>query len=130
MAQFNPQEPVAHHSINEWHLDTEVLIIGGGGAGISAAIEEADAGAQVTVLEAASEAGGSTALAGGLIYMGGGTPTQLACGFSDNIEEMYKYLLLAAGPDADEAKVRLYGDRTLEHYDWLIRQGNAFKPQD
>lgn len=129
MAQFNPQEPVAHHSINEWHLDTEVLIIGGGGAGISAAIEAADAGAQVTVLEAASEAGGSTALAGGLIYMGGGTPTQLACGFSDDIEEMYKYLLLAAGPDADEAKVRLYCDRTLEHYDWLIRQGIVFKPQ-
>ncbi|MDG2047051.1 MAG: FAD-dependent oxidoreductase [Halioglobus sp.] len=115
--------------VKHWHVETEVLIVGGGGAGISAAIEAADAGAAVVVLEAASESGGSTALAGGLIYMGGGTPTQLACGFDDDIEEMYKYLIQAAGPNADAEKVRLYCDRTLEHYDWLIHQGVVFKPE-
>lgn len=118
-----------HDRVQQWHLETDVLIVGGGGAGISAAIEAADTGAKVTVLEAASEAGGSTALAGGLIYMGGGTPTQKACGFEDSIEEMYKFLLLAAGPNADAEKVRLYCDRTLEHYDWLVRQGVVFKPE-
>ncbi|MBK6740287.1 MAG: FAD-dependent oxidoreductase [Haliea sp.] len=116
-------------SVDGWHAECDVLIVGGGGAGISAAIEAADAGASVIVLEAASEAGGSTAIAGGLIYMGGGTPTQLACGFEDDIEEMYNYLLQAAGPGADPAKVRLYCDRTLEHYDWLTRQGVVFKPE-
>jgi succinate dehydrogenase/fumarate reductase flavoprotein subunit len=116
-------------SINSWDTATDVLIVGGGGAGICAAIEAADAGARVIVLEAASDVGGSTAMAGGLIYMGGGTPTQLACGFEDDIEEMYQYLLQAAGPDADHAKVRLYCDRTLEHYDWLTRQGVVFKPE-
>ncbi len=103
--------------VKHWHAETDVLIVGGGGAGISAAIEAADAGAKVIVLEAASEAGGSTALAGGLIYMGGGTPTQKACGFDDDIEEMYKYLLQASGPNADVEKVRIYCERTLEHYD-------------
>ncbi|MCB1687954.1 MAG: FAD-dependent oxidoreductase, partial [Halioglobus sp.] len=116
-------------SVDTWYGETDVLIAGGGGAGISAAIEAADAGARVTVLEAASDAGGSTAMAGGLIYMGGGTPTQLACGFEDDIEEMYKYLMQASGPNADPAKVRLYCDRTLEHYDWLTRQGVVFKPE-
>ncbi len=116
-------------TVGDWYSETDVLIVGGGGAGISAAIEAADAGALVTVLEAASEAGGSTAMAGGLIYMGGGTPTQLACGFEDDIEEMYKYLMQASGPNADPAKVRLYCDRTLEHYDWLTRQGVVFKPE-
>lgn len=129
MPDYSANRPVAHRDIAQWFQETDVLIIGGGGAGISAAIEAADAGASVTVLEAASEAGGSTALAGGLIYMGGGTPTQQACGFEDDIEEMYKYLLLAAGPDADQEKIRLYCDRTLEHYDWLIRQGVVFKPE-
>ncbi len=94
-----------------------------------AAIEAADAGASVIVLEAASDAGGSTAMAGGLIYMGGGTPTQQACGFDDDIEEMYKYLLMASGPNADESKVRLYCDSTLEHYTWLTEQGVTFKPE-
>lgn len=64
-----------------------------------------------------------------LIVGGGGTPTQTACGFDDDIEEMHKYLLLAAGPNADPQKVRLYCDRTLEHYHWLTQQGVVFKPQ-
>ncbi len=116
-------------SVGTWYSETDVLIVGGGGAGICAAIEAADTGASVIVLEAASDAGGSTAMAGGLIYMGGGTPTQRACGFDDDIEEMYKYLMQASGPDADPEKVRLYCDRTLEHYDWLINQGVVFKPE-
>ena len=115
--------------VKHWYTATEVLIVGGGGAGISAAIEAADAGAKVIVLEAASEPGGSTALAGGLIYMGGGTPTQKACGFEDDVDEMYSYLVGASGPNADIEKVRLYCDRSLEHYDWLIRQGIVFKPE-
>lgn len=116
-------------NVASWYREADVLIVGGGGAGICAAIEAADAGASVIVLEAASEAGGSTAMAGGLIYMGGGTPTQLACGFEDDIEQMYQYLMQASGPDADPEKVRLYCDRTLEHYDWLTRQGVVFKPE-
>ncbi|MEZ5571262.1 MAG: FAD-dependent oxidoreductase [Halioglobus sp.] len=124
-----PLPPLDSDSVKSWHTETDVLIVGGGGAGICAAIEAADAGANVLVLEAASEAGGSTAMAGGLIYMGGGTPTQKACGFDDDIEDMYKYLLQACGPDADAGKVRLYCDRTLEHYAWLTRQGVVFKPE-
>lgn len=122
-------KPKSATSVKEWYAETDVLIIGAGGAGASAAIEAADAGAKVIALEAASEAGGSTALAGGLIYMGGGTPTQKACGFEDDTEEMFKYLMMASGPNADEAKVRLYCDRSLEHYDWLIAQGVVFKPE-
>ncbi len=123
------ETPIDSASVKSWHAETDVLIVGGGGAGISAAIEAAEAGASVIVLEAASEPGGSTAMAGGLIYMGGGTPIQKSCGFDDDVEEMYQYLLLAAGPDADAEKVRLYCDRSLEHYDWLTRQGVVFKPE-
>lgn len=37
-----------------WDLETEVLVIGAGGAGITAAVAAADAGAQVTVIEKAA----------------------------------------------------------------------------
>jgi len=71
----------------------DVVVVGLGSAGASAAIEAAEQGATVLVLEAASAGGGTTAMAGGLIYMGGGTPTQKACGIEDTTEDMYEYLL-------------------------------------
>lgn len=129
MDDIGPIAPLPVSSVSTWSAEADTIIVGGGGAGISAAIAATSAGASAIVLEAASAAGGSTALAGGLIYMGGGTPTQLACGFSDTIEDMYQYLLLAAGPNADAEKIRLYCDRTLEHYDWLLDQGVVFKPE-
>ena len=92
------EKPIDQSTVRTWHTEADVIIVGGGGAGISAAIEAAELGADVIVLEASGEAGGSTAIAGGLIYMGGGTPVQKDCGFEDDIEEMYKFLLLAAGP--------------------------------
>jgi fumarate reductase flavoprotein subunit len=49
----------------------DVCVVGAGGAGLAAAIEAADAGARVLVLEAAAEIGGSTALSGGVLYAAG-----------------------------------------------------------
>ena len=107
----------------------DVVVVGLGSAGASAAIEAAEQGATVLVLEAASAGGGTTAMAGGLIYMGGGTPTQKACGIEDTTEDMYEYLLMASGPNADPARVRLYADGSLAHYDWLLAQGMEYKPE-
>ena len=107
----------------------DVVVVGLGAAGASAAIEAADHGAEVLVLEAASAGGGTTAMAGGLIYMGGGTPTQTACGITDSTEAMYEYLLRASGPNADPERVRLYCDGSLAHYDWLLAQGMEYKPE-
>ena len=44
---------------------TDVVIIGGGGAGIPAAIEVARAGGKAIVLEGAAECGGTAAISGG-----------------------------------------------------------------
>ena len=45
--------------------DTDVLVIGGGGAGLSAAISAAQNGAKVTLIEKSSFLGGNTFMAGG-----------------------------------------------------------------
>jgi len=116
-------------AVETWDRQTDVLIVGLGAAGASAAIAAADAGAQVLVVEAASAGGGTTALAGGQIYLGGGTPTQKECGIEDTLEDMYQYLLLTSGPNADEDKVRNYVDNNMAHYDWLIEQGLEFKSE-
>ncbi len=123
------KQPLKADAIEQWHAETDVLIVGFGAAGASAAIEAADAGAQVLVLEAASAGGGTTAMAGGQIYFGGGTPTQIDCGIEDSLEDMYRFLIATGGPDVDEARVRLYVDSNLAHFDWLVAQGLEFKSE-
>ena len=68
----SPSHPRLSSDINHWDIDTDVAIIGFGGAGACAAIEAADAGAKVDLFELASASGGSTALSSAEIYMGAG----------------------------------------------------------
>src|SRR3954449_10066592 len=88
----------------------DVLIVGYGAAGACAAIEAAEAGASVIVLERASAPGGSSALSGGELYLGGGTALQQSCGVEDSAEAMYAFLLAALGPHVDQDKLRAYCD--------------------
>ena len=108
--------------------ECEVLVVGLGAAGAAAALEAAAAGADVLALERASAGGGTSALSGGVIYLGGGTPLQKECGFDDSPEEMFKYLMASCGPRPDEAKLRLYCEGSVDHYHWLVAQGVPFKP--
>ena len=49
----------------------EVVVVGSGSAGLSAALAAAEAGARVTVIEAAAKAGGTTALSGDVAWIPG-----------------------------------------------------------
>lgn len=108
--------------------ETDVLVVGGGCAGAAAAYEAAGAGADVLLLEQASDLGGSSALSGGELYLGGGTALQRACGFDDSAENMYAYLAAALGPHVDSDKLRVYCDGSVEHYEWLCSVGVSFQP--
>jgi 3-oxo-5alpha-steroid 4-dehydrogenase len=107
--------------------EVDVVVVGLGAAGACAALGAREIGASTLVLEGAAAGGGSTRLAGGEIYLGGGTPIQQALGFEDTSEEMFKYLMASSGPGADEEKIRLYCERSLDHYAWLAAQGIEFK---
>ena len=62
----------------------DVVVVGFGIAGGCAALEAARGGARVLVLERAAAHGGTTAMAGGHFYLGGGTPVQQATGHEDS----------------------------------------------
>ncbi|MBY0399013.1 FAD-dependent oxidoreductase, partial [Myxococcota bacterium] len=103
--------------ISRWDAETDVVVVGFGAAGASAAIEAANAGAKVILVEVASGSGGTSAMAGGDIYMGGngGTEAQRANGFHDTTEDFFRYMMMAGGPDADEERVRLYAEGAHAH---------------
>ena len=113
--------------IATWDDETDVLVVGFGAAGASAAIEARTAGAQVTVLERAGAGGGTSSVSGGVLYLGGGTALQRACGFEDTPEDMYAYLMASCGEAPDQAKVRVYCDGSVEHFEWIRGQGVPFK---
>ncbi len=118
-------QPLRAESVERWDHEDDVVIVGYGGAGACAAIEAARAGAQVRVLEIASGGGGSTAISGGHLYLGGGTRVQKAVGIEDTPENMFRYLM-AGGDGPDEAKARLYAQESVAHFDWLVELGVPF----
>lgn len=127
--KLNPSEPRRLKDVQQWDIETDVAIVGFGGAGACAAIEAADAGAEVIIFELASESGGSTKLSSAEIYMGGngGTPIQRACGFDDSTEDMITYLEMAQGELGDKEKIRIYCENSLAHYNWLVDKGARYK---
>jgi 3-oxo-5alpha-steroid 4-dehydrogenase len=116
-------------TVRHWDFETDVIVVGFGAAGACAAIEAAEGGARVMLFEGTSGPGGTSALSGGEFYLGGsgGTPMQIAAGFSDATEDLYRYLVAAGGPNADLARARLYADHSLRHFEWLVARGVEFK---
>lgn len=104
----------------------DVVVIGFGIAGGCAALEAARAGARTLILERAAVHGGTTCMAGGHFYLGGGTAVQQATGHSDSAEEMYKYLV-ANSADPEHDKIRAYCEESVEHFDWLEALGFQFE---
>lgn len=121
--------PVAASSITSWDAEADVVIAGYGIAGAAAAVEAARSGADVLVLERTGSWGGAASMAGGFIYLGGGTPLQKACGFSDSVDNMAAFLNVAMGPGADEARIADYCAGSVAHFDWLVGCGVPFKAE-
>lgn len=112
--------------VREWADEADVVVVGFGAAGASAAYEAAATGADTLVLERAGAAGGAAALSDGFVYLGGGTPEQLAAGYPDSVENMTAFMKAAFGPLPDEAKIERYCAGILEHRRWLLARGVEF----
>jgi 3-oxo-5alpha-steroid 4-dehydrogenase len=115
--------------VNEVRFDEtiDVVVVGLGVAGGSAVVGAQQAGADVLAVERSGGAGGTSAHSGGLIYLGGGTSLQNACGFQDSPENMAGFLRAALGPGVDEDRVEAYCEGSPRHFDWLVSIGVPFR---
>ncbi len=109
-----------------WNDEVDVLVVGFGGAGACAAIEAAENGASVAVLDR-YHGGGATAASGAIVYAGGGTPYQQAVGFDDTPEEMYRYLKMEVGDAVSEATLRRFCYESRDNLAWLEEAGVPFE---
>jgi fumarate reductase flavoprotein subunit len=104
--------------------ESDVLVLGGGGAGLCAALSAAETGAgRVTILEAAAAVGGSTALSAGS-YLAAGTAAQASAGWGgDTPEAMLDHLLTASAFDVETGVVRTLCEQSAPTLDWLESHG-------
>jgi flavocytochrome c len=103
----------------------DVVVVGAGIAGLSAALEAAEGGASVVVVDMWSIFGGHAVLShGGLCIVA--TPVQEKMGVQDSPELAAKDFL-EWGEDANEDWVRYYVVHSREQiYDWLTAKGVTF----
>ncbi|MGC6472314.1 MAG: FAD-dependent oxidoreductase [Parvibaculales bacterium] len=116
-------------SVDAFHQTSDVIVCGFGGAGGSAALEAAKAGAEVVLFERASGSGGSTGLSSCEMYLGGsgGTRLQKELGYADTTENMIAYFEKALGERGDPEKIRLYAEGAADHFDWVESLGVTYK---
>ena len=101
-----------------WEETADVIICGYGAAGASAAIEAADNGASVLIVEKAALPGGSMARCGGAI-MGGGTKIQAELGVNDTTDSLFEWVMTCTDGTCPEDIARVYADHAGENVDWL-----------
>lgn len=105
----------------------DVVVVGMGAAGACAAVGAREAGADVLVVERTGAPGGTSAGSGGVLYLGGGTAIQRACGFEDSPANMAAFLGAALGPGADDERIEAYCEGSVAHFDWLVSLGVPFR---
>ena len=108
-----------------WDDSADLVVIGYGGAGIAAAVQAAEDGAEVLALDIYA-GGGSTAMNGGIVYAGGGTDIQKDADVEDTAEEMYKYLLIETKDIVKNETLRRFCEGSSEMINWLIKHGVKF----
>jgi fumarate reductase flavoprotein subunit len=110
--------------------DYDVIVVGGGGAGMCAAIAAHDAGARVALLDVDTRLGGSTALSGG-VYYAAGTSVQRARGIKgDSADAMFEYYMTLNQYRVEASLARILCDHAAPDLEWLIETGVEFPPDD
>ena len=111
-------------SVN-WDSEADVVVVGFGGAGATAALRSAESGLAVTALDR-TDGGGATLASGGVIYAGGGTSVQQAVGEEDTPENMFAYLKLETGGIVSDETLMRFCRTSAASLDWLMGHGARF----
>jgi flavocytochrome c len=109
--------------MTERRIDTDIAIIGGGAAGVTAALEAHDAGAAVVLLEQDAALGGTAATSGGGCFIVG-SPLQDTQGIHDTPDLAFEDWVTWGGGAVDEVWARYYIEHSLHDlYFWAEKHG-------
>lgn len=112
-----------------WDEECEVLVVGSGYAGLAAAYEAKQAGADVRVIEKHTLAGGNSVYADGQIAVVG-SDAQKAAGIEDSIETFMSDALTAGLNLNYKDKLQLMGEKSNEVFEWTVNEIGVEWAQD
>lgn len=98
----------------------DLLVVGSGGGGMTAALTADAAGLDTVVVEKSPRFGGSTALSGGGIWVPG-APAQRRAGYVPSPDGVLEYLKLITEGAVSDARLRRYVEAAPEMMDFLER---------
>src|SRR5580693_7606189 len=118
-----------------WDKEADVVVIGAGATGLPAAIQAAEGGGSVILIEANTDVGGHAILSGGNMALGGGTSRQKKYGVVDSPDILYSDLTdwSVVEPNGfpdyrynDKEVIRAFADESAKTYEWLLEHGVTF----
>src|ERR1700709_2162818 len=90
-----------------WDTETDLLVIGAGAAGMTAALVGALEGLETVLCEKSDTVGGTTATSAGTVWIPGSRQSK-AAGVPDTIDAAKTYLAAILGADADDDRLAAY----------------------
>jgi succinate dehydrogenase/fumarate reductase flavoprotein subunit len=108
----------------EWDEETDILVVGSGAAGLSAAVFAALKGARVLLCEKTAQVGGTTATSGGIVWAPGNHLAKEA-GIVDSPDKVRSYLRAEFGNHYDEELTEAFIEAVPEAIATLHRQTDA-----
>lgn len=112
-----------------WDEETDIVVVGSGAAGVSAALTALKAGAQVIMIDKGQMLGGISSVCEQ--YCAYDSSLHLPQNYpdvKDSAEIMLEDALRVSGGTADRALAKIYCDQSAEIIDWMIENGCEFKP--
>jgi succinate dehydrogenase/fumarate reductase flavoprotein subunit len=113
---------------HRWDLEADLLVIGAGAAGMTAALVGACEGLRTVLCEKSDMVGGTTATSAGTVWIPGSRQSR-AAGVPDTIESAKTYLAAILGEDANDDRLATYLATGPSVLDYLAEQSSvAFIP--
>src|SRR5579871_664258 len=121
--------------VHDWDHEADVVVVGGGATGLTAAIVAREAGASVILAEAEAHLGGHAITSGGNVALGGGTSAQRKYGIEDSPDLLFRDLTdwSVVEPNGfpdyrynDRQIIRAFADQSARTFEWLVAHGVVF----
>lgn len=108
-------------------METDIVVVGGGAAGLSAGLRALQEGASVVLFEKMGVVGGASAMAGSGT-MATGSKWQKEDGYEDTPEQLVVDMLENGHNKNDVPTVELFARSIGEAFDWLVAEDGAAVP--